>query len=349
MTVRSSFPLGELFPLMGLLGEHGNLAEILVSGLASVENCKEGDLVFLSQDRLLPLAKGKKPSAFVVSETCFSQAQEACLQAPLLRSNDAMLAFAKVSEKFQIEPRPEPGIHPTAFVHPSVKLGKNVSIAPHVTVAEGAELQDGVILHSGVRIGARAHIGKHSTIFSGVVIYHDVRIGNHTRIHGNSVIGADGFGYVQEKTPHGVTHVKIHHLGTVRIGNHVEIGASTTIDRGTLNDTIIEDGCIIDNQVQIGHNCHLEKGVIVCGCTGIAGSAHIEKFALLAGFVAVGNKVRIGAGAQIAGLTAVNASVPAGAKWGGIPGMPRSEYARLQILFMRLPELFQKKKKETKV
>jgi UDP-3-O-[3-hydroxymyristoyl] glucosamine N-acyltransferase len=188
-------------------------------------------------------------------------------------------------------------------------------------------------------------VGKDSVLFPGVVLYHDVSVGDRVRIHANSVIGADGFGYVQEKTSTGVKHVKIHHLGGVRIGDDVEIGASTTIDRGTLEDTLIGNGCIIDNQVQIGHNCVLEEGVIICGCVGLAGSAHIEKFALIAGFTAVGNKVRVGAGAQVAGFTPVTGHVPAGMKWGGIPAMPRNEYARLQVLFKRLPELFERKKK----
>lgn len=349
MTARSSFPLGELFPLLGLLGDSSKFAKISIHGLASVENCKSGDLVFLAQDRFLPALKGKSPAAVVVSESLYSQAQEVAGEIPLLPTKDAMLAFAKVSERFSLEGKPEEGAHPTAAVHPTAKIGAGVRIAAHVSVGKGAEIGDGVVLHPGVRVGDRAQIGAHSVLFSGVVIYHDVKIGQHTRIHGNSVIGADGFGYVQERTPQGVKHVKIHHLGSVTIGNHVEIGASTTIDRGTINDTIIEDGCIIDNQVQIGHNCHIEQGVIICGCCGLSGSVHVEKFALLAGFVAVNNKVRIGMGAQIAGYTTVTGNVPAGEKWGGIPLMPRSEYARLQVYFKRLPELFQKKKKEKEV
>ncbi len=346
MTARSSFPLGELFPLMGLLSDASEFAKLPVRGLASVENCTTGDVVFLAQDRFLSALQGKSPSVIVSSDSLAPKVREICPQTPLLITKDPMLAFAKVSERFQTEGLPEVGVHATASVHPSAVLGKNVRIGSHVSVEAGAVLGDGVVLHPGARVGARVKIGDHSSLFPGVVLYHDVKIGKHTRIHSNSVIGADGFGYVQERTSSGVRHVKIHHLGAVTIGNHVEIGASTTIDRGTLNDTVVEDGCIIDNQVQIGHNCHIEQGVIICGCCGLSGSVHVEKFALLAGFVAVNNKVRIGQGAQIAGYTTVTGNVPAGEKWGGIPLMPRSEYARLQVYFKRLPELFQKRKKE---
>jgi UDP-3-O-[3-hydroxymyristoyl] glucosamine N-acyltransferase len=151
---------------------------------------------------------------------------------------------------------------------------------------------------------------------------------------------------VQEKTPAGVKHVKIHHIGGVRIGNDVEIGASSTIDRGTLGDTVIGNGCIIDNQVQIGHNCQLEEGVIVCGCSGLAGSVYVEKYAVMAGLVGIANKVRVGAGAQISAFSAVSSNVPAGILWGGVPAMPRREYRRLQAYLSRLPELFPKGKKQ---
>jgi UDP-3-O-[3-hydroxymyristoyl] glucosamine N-acyltransferase len=345
MTQKNRFLLGEFFPELNLVGDFSGLKNLEIRRLSSVEQAKEGDLVFIGQDRLLSFLESAHPTAFVVSDALWGQASAVRANAPLLRSKDAMLAFAKVSRFFTEEPRPAPGIHPTALVHPSAKIGANASIGPFAQVGEAAEIGENSILHSHAQIGAGSRLGRDSVLFPGVILYHGVSVGDRVRIHANSVIGADGFGYVQEKTPTGVRHVKIHHLGGVRIGNDVEIGASTTIDRGTLGDTLIGDGCIIDNQVQVGHNCVLEEGVILCGCVGLAGSAHIEKYALIAGFSAVGNKVRVGAGAQVAGFTPVTGHVPPGMKWGGIPAMPRNEYARLQVLFKRLPELFERKKK----
>lgn len=345
MTAKNRIRLGDLFSALDLIGDFSAHQSLELKRIAPAQDAAEGDLVFVGQDRLLPELKKSSPSAIVVSDSLFDAASALSLGRPLLRSRDAMLAFAKASVFFSTETKTEAIVHPSATIHPSAKIGKGASIGPGAQVGELVEIGDGAVLHALVQVGARSRVGGASILFPGVVLYQDVVLGERVRIHANSVIGADGFGYVQEKTPRGVKHVKIHHLGGVRIGNDVEIGASTTIDRGTLGDTIIEDGCIIDNQVQIGHNCHLEQGVIICGCVGMAGSAHVEKFALIAGFTAVANKVRIGAGAQVAGFTPVTGHVPAGAKWGGIPAMPRSEYARLQVLFKRLPELFGKKER----
>jgi UDP-3-O-[3-hydroxymyristoyl] glucosamine N-acyltransferase len=344
MTQKNRFPLGELFPELNLVGDFSALKGVEIERLSSAEQANEGDLVFIAQDRLLSFLESAKPAAFVVSDALWAKASALKAKAPLLRSKDAMLAFAKVSRLFASESRPAPGIHPTAIVHPSAKIGARASIGPFAQVGEAAEVGENSVLHSHAQVGARSRVGRDCVLFAGVVLYHDVSLGDRVRIHANSVIGGDGFGYVQERVPGGVKHVKIHHLGGVKIGHDVEIGACTTVDRGTLGDTVIGNGCIIDNQVQIAHNCVLEEGVVVCGCTGLAGSAHIEKFAVLGGAIAVGNKVRVGAGAQVAGFTPVTSHVPAGAKWGGIPNMPQGDFARLQVLFKRLPELFERKK-----
>ena len=278
-------------------------------------------------------------------------AQALGLKCLLLPVKDAKLAFAKASYLFRTEATAEAGVHPSASVHPKAKLGKGVSIGPNVVIREKAEIGDGCVIQAGASIGQRAVIGAGSVIFPNVVIYQDAKIGQRVRIHASSVIGSDGFGYAQEKTETAqgisVRHVKIHHLGSVQIGDDVEIGASTTIDRGTLGDTILEKGCIIDNQVQIGHNCHLEEGVIICGCTGLAGSVHVGKFAVLAGFVGVANKMKIGMGARIAAYTAIQGHVPAGVTWGGIPGMPHRSWLRTQLVFEKLPEILKELKART--
>jgi len=350
MTRRSKVRLGDLIPALGLTGEfdaerHRSLE---IHRIAPVEKAREGDLVFVAQENLLPRLLDVSPSAAVVSDALYSAAEKLGVRFPLLRSKDAMLAFAKASVFFQTENQPENGVHPTAFVHPSARLGARVSVGPHAVVGADAVIESDVIIHASADVGARVHLGSETILFPGVVIYQDCKLGARVRIHANSVIGADGFGYVQEKVPGGVKHVKIHHLGGVRIGDDVEIGASSTVDRGTLEDTIIEKGCIIDNQVQIGHNCHLEEGVIVCGCTGLSGSVHVGKFAVITGFVGVANKVKIGAGARISAFSAIPGNVPAGAVWGGIPGMPHRQWLRAQVMIRQLPELLGDKLKRLK-
>jgi UDP-3-O-[3-hydroxymyristoyl] glucosamine N-acyltransferase len=340
-------PLGDLFPALGLSDDYEAHRSLEILRIAPVEKAREGDLVFVAEGKFVSALKDSAPSAAVVADSLWEGAQALGVSYPLLRVKDAMLAFAKASAFFKTEAEATAGVHPSAIVHPKAKVGKNVSIGPNVVIRDRAEIGEGVVIQAGVSIGARATIGAGTVIFPGVVIYQDCKIGQRVRIHANSVIGADGFGSVQEKTEGGVKHVKIHHLGAVQVGDDVEIGASSTIDRGTLGDTIIEKGCIIDNQVQIGHNCHLEEGVIICGCTGLAGSVHVGKFAVLAGFVGVANKMKIGAGARIAAYSAIQGHVPAGITWGGIPGMPHRNWLRTQLLFEKLPELLGEKQRKT--
>lgn len=331
---------------MNLVGEYEALRSLEIQRLSPVESCTAGDLVFLAQASYLAQVDSARPAAFVVSEALWPQLAEKKLAAPVLRSRDAMLAFAKVSRVFASEGPALAGKHPTAVVHNSALVAETASLGAYVVVEEGAVIEAGAVLHAGVKVGPRSRIGRDTVLFPNVTIYQDVTLGERVRIHANTVIGADGFGYVQERVPGGVKHVKIHHLGGVIIGDDTEIGASSSVDRGTLGNTVIGKGCIIDNQVQIGHNVQMEDGVIVCGCSGLAGSSYVEKFAVIAGFVGVGNKVRIGMGAQVAAMSAVSTSVPAGAKWGGVPAMNRRDYAKLWAYIGRLPELFEERKKK---
>jgi UDP-3-O-[3-hydroxymyristoyl] glucosamine N-acyltransferase len=340
MIRRSNLRLEEIFSSdADLIGDFDSHRSLEVHRISTVEKAREGDLVFVSQENLLPRLREVQPTAVVISESLYAKAVGLGIKLPLIRVKDAMLAFAKASSFFRTDNELSLGIHPTAFVHASARLGANVRIGAHAVIGEEAVLENDVVVHSSAEVGARTHIGDSSVIFPGVVIYQDVKIGARVRIHANTVIGADGFGYAQEKTSTGVRHVKIHHLGGVQIGDDVEIGASTTIDRGTLEDTVIGNGCIIDNQVQIGHNCHLEEGVIVCGSSGLSGSVHVGKYAVIAGFVGIANKARIGAGARLSAFSAIQGTVPPGMAWGGIPGMPHRNWLKAQIIIEHLPEL----------
>ncbi len=344
---KNKIRLGDLFSDLDLVGDHSACQNLEVSRLQAVELAKAGDLAFVAQDSYLKDLPASKASAFVVSQSLWEKATALKPEgAVFLRSKDAMLAFAKVSGRFSTEEKAAPGVHPSAAVHPDAQLGKNVSVGAHAVVAQGARVGDDSILYPSTYVGERAELGKGVVLFPGAVVYQDSILGDRVRVHSNSVIGADGFGYVQEKTGRGVRHVKIHHTGRVRIGNDVEIGAGSSIDRGTLGETVLGNGCIIDNQVQIGHNCQLGEGVIVCGNTGIAGSVKLENFAVVGGMVGISNKVVIGAGAIVTAFSAVSRSVPPGQVHGGVPSHPWKETLKLRALVNRLPELFEVRKKE---
>jgi UDP-3-O-[3-hydroxymyristoyl] glucosamine N-acyltransferase len=340
--------LGDLFPELGLTQEYEALRSLPIQRLSAVETARPGDLIFIAQTIYLPGLETANPSALVVSESIWPVVEAKNLPYPVLRSKDAMLAFAKASAHFQTEPRPEPFRHPTAVVAPTALVADSASLGPYVVIEEGAVIEANVILHAGVKVGHRSRVGRDSVLFPGVVVYHDVEIGERVRIHGNTVIGADGFGYVQERTPTGLRHVKIHHVGGVKIHDDVEIGASSTVDRGTLGDTVLGKNTILDNQVQVGHNAVTEEGVVMCGGSGLAGSSYVEKFAFIGGYAAISNKVRVGTGALIAAFSCVASSVPAGRKWGGNPAMDRMQFNKSWALIGRLPEVFAHMKNERK-
>lgn len=201
-------------------------------------------------------------------------------------------------------------VHPTAWIAQGVFVGANVVIEADVKI------------HPGVTIMSGVSIAEGSEIFPNVVIYRNVKIGMNVRIHSQCTIGADGFGYNFSK---GVHH-KVWHMGSVIIGNNVEIGAGTCIDSGTFSPTIIGEGSKIDNQVQVGHNCKLGTGVVLCGQVGIGGSTTIGDYTVLGGAAMVANGMKIGKGVQIAGGSGVTGKIEDGEVVGGFPARDIKEW-----------------------
>ncbi|MCO5141766.1 MAG: UDP-3-O-(3-hydroxymyristoyl)glucosamine N-acyltransferase [Oligoflexia bacterium] len=339
MARKNSLSFGQLAPLMDLLDSWTEYSDLSIDGIGHEEQCSNSDLFFIGSEAHLRAALDQKiqPALFVVDQRFWDKAQN--LSAPKVRSKKALLSMAKASVFFSPE-KTSGEIDLTAQIHPTAKIAKSVSIGAFCVVGENAVIGERTVLGSRVSISAGVELGSDCRMFDGVVIYANTKIADRVRIHSNSVIGADGFGYVQDIRNGKLFHEKIHHLGRVIIGSDVEIGASTTIDRGTFSDTKIGDRCIIDNQVQIGHNCQIGDGVIICGCTGLAGSGTVKENAIIAGMVGVANKIVIGEGAQVAAFSAVSSHIPAKAKWGGVPAMPWREYLRNQIFIGRLPKMF---------
>ena len=254
--------------------------------------------------------------------------------------------FAKdLSSVAHCERSQESTIHPTSVVHPSATIGAGVSIGAHSVIEEGVVIGAGSVIYPGCFLGSKVSVGENCVLFPRVTLYEWTQIGNRVRIHAGSVIGADGFGYAPVREGDQVVdHQKIYHLGKVIVGDDVEIGANSCVDRGTLSDTIIESKAKIDNQVQLGHNVHIHEGAIICGTTGIAGSSSVGKFAYVGGMVGIANKVHIGDRANVGGCSLVSKDVPEGETYVGNPAREKNKHFRLHAMLNRM--LAEKNKKK---
>ena len=263
---------------------HGN-EKIAINKLATLANAGEGALSFLSNMKYLSDLKSTKASAVLLTKEmlAFCPSNAIVLENPYL-------AFAKIASLFNSAPYAAKTIHPSAVIDPSAYIGDEVSIAPHVVIGRNTHIAKGVIIGANTVISDGSRIGKNSEIQSNVSIYHDVSIGENCIIHANTVIGSDGFGNVKDNQGR---WMKIPQIGGVRIGNNVEIGASTSIDRGAIDDTVIADGVKIDNQIQIAHNVCIGENTAIAGSTGIAGSVNIGKNCLIGGQVGINGHVSI--------------------------------------------------------
>lgn len=264
----------------------------------------------------------------------------------LIHVDNADLSFSKALTLFAPPPiHTEPGIHPTATVHASATFGKDVSIGAYCTIGPGVVLGDRCTLYNNVTILDHSQLGDDCTVWSGVVIRDRCTIGHRFTVHPNSVIGADGFGYRPETTEQGTYLVKTPQIGTVIIGNDVEVGANSCIDRAKCNATVISDGCKIDNLVQIGHNCRLGRMVVVSGCTGIGGSTVIGDGTMIGGHVAITDHATIGPGVQIAGGTQVASDLKAGGTYAGSPARLFRDTVRENAALRKLPALLKQQRR----
>jgi UDP-3-O-[3-hydroxymyristoyl] glucosamine N-acyltransferase len=255
----------------------------------------------------------------------------------LIFSGQPKLDFAKAAAWLHPQPKSLGTCHSTADICPGAAIGPNVEIGPFVVVESDACIENDTILRAGVVIGRGCVIGKECILHPGVVLYPGVQIGDRVVIHAGAVIGSDGFGYV----PDGERHWKFPQVGGVIIEDDVEIGANTTIDRGSLGTTRIGQGSKIDNLVQIAHNVVIGKHVVIASQTGISGSTVIEDFAIIGGQVGFGDHAYVQRGVVIGSKAGVlpGKIVRSGDVYWGVPVRPLREYKRLNALFGRLPDM----------
>ncbi|MEY4070744.1 MAG: UDP-3-O-acylglucosamine N-acyltransferase [Candidatus Eisenbacteria bacterium] len=302
----------------------------VIRGVAGIREAQAGDLTFLANTRYESYLAETQASAII----CDRAPRQA--RVPLLQVDHPYLAFQKAVRLFRPELyQPLPGVHPTAVVSPAAAIGEGASIGPHCVVEPGARIGARTVLMAGCYVGVQATVGEGCLLYPHVTIREECVIGDRCILHVGAVVGADGFGFAFDA---GRYH-KVPQVGNVIVGDDVEIGANTTIDRATTDSTRIGDGSKIDNLVQIGHNVVMGKHCIVVAQVGISGSTQLEDYVTIGGQAGVVGHLKLGKGVQVGAQSGVTKSVPAGAKVNGTPAEPLSLSLRLHAWLRRLPEL----------
>ncbi len=330
---------------------HALLSQIKVTGLATLKEAGPSDLAFFFSKNYQADLLVSKAGVIVTGSAFIKALEEAKLPqwktTVFLACDDPYSAMAIVSAYFskkiskhdhQDHPL-KSEIHPTALVSPSVTIGNNVHIGAYAVIEENTSLADGVVIYPHCYVGANSSIGEGSVLFPKVTLYEKTTIGKRCRLHAGAVIGADGFGYAQKMDPATklpVDHQKIYHVGGVVIEDDVEIGANSSVDRGTLGNTIIHSKVKIDNQVQIGHNCEIGEGAILCGASGMAGSSSLGKYVMVGAQGGTGNQVHVGDYAKLYGFSGAAKDVPAGAEMAGMPARPAADYFKILAIQNKL-------------
>ncbi|MBK6806495.1 MAG: UDP-3-O-(3-hydroxymyristoyl)glucosamine N-acyltransferase [Betaproteobacteria bacterium] len=304
---------------------------VRISNVGTLEHAEPGAIAFLANPKYASLLAGTRASAVIVSA---ADALDTTL--PKLVSPNPYLTYARVAALLHPEPAPASGVHPTAVVDPTATLGAGVAIGPHATVAAGATLADDVSIGPGCAIGPDVRIGTRSRLDARVVVYHRCVIGEDALVYAGAVIGADGFGLAAD----GDRWLRVPQIGRVLIGDRVEIGANTTIDRGAIDDTVIEDDVKMDNQVHIAHNCVIGAGTAIAGCVGIAGSARIGRKCRIGGAANVSGHLSIPDGTTLGGAASVLSSIDKpGAYSGAWPVQPYADWRRTAARLRRIDSL----------
>jgi UDP-3-O-[3-hydroxymyristoyl] glucosamine N-acyltransferase len=333
MTV--SYRLSEIAARLGgrVLGH----AETCISQVATLETAQSAHISFLTNSKYRSQLASTRAGAVILGE---SDADATTL--PRIISDNPYVYFAKVSTLLNPLSEAQPGIHPSAVIGTGVKIDASASIAALAVIASGATIGASSVIGEGCYIGENVIIGSHARLYPRVVIYHDCELGNNLIVHSGAVIGADGFGIAMDEQH----WIKIPQIGRVLIGNDVEIGANTTIDRGALDDTVIEDGVKLDNQIQIAHNVRIGAHTAIAGCVGIAGSTSIGRYCLIGGSAGILGHLEIADHVEIAAFTLIGKSIRESGSYAAIFPFSKSEEWRKNAVHLRhLDELVQRIKK----
>jgi UDP-3-O-[3-hydroxymyristoyl] glucosamine N-acyltransferase len=306
----------------------------LIHGIASLEHARHGDLTFLTDRHYAPRLAASQASAVLV-------APQQPVDRPAIRVSNPTLALITLLERFYPLQHPAPGIDGRAVLAPDVCTGDQVSIGPYVVIGQGTRLGERVVVYPGTYIGADCEIGDDCILYANVSLYSRVRLGRQVIVHSGAVIGADGFGFYPLADG---SYQKIPQVGRVVIGDAVEIGANTCIDRAMIGETIIESGVKIDNLVQVGHNTTIGVHSVLAGQVGLAGSVTVGPRVRMGGQVGVIDHVTVGEGASIVGQSGIPYDIEPGTTVWGSPAVAHTTFKRMHLYSQRLGELFQQVK-----
>jgi UDP-3-O-[3-hydroxymyristoyl] glucosamine N-acyltransferase len=310
-------------------------AHIVIHGVEEISEAQSHHLTFIGEKKYIRLWNKSNAAAAIINDSFKVDPGQG---RALIRVPDADLAMAKVLEQFEpAKPGCEAGIHPTAVVDPTAKIGQGSCVGPGCYIGPRVVVGDDTILYPNVTVLDDSMIGSHTVIWPGTVIRERCSVGNHCILHSNVNIGTDGFGY--RPSPDGKGMVKIPQIGTVVIGDWVELGSGTCIDRGKFSATSIGDHTKIDNLVQIGHNCKIGRAVVISGQSGLAGSVTMGNGVVMGGASRVRDHVTIGDGVMIGGGTGVTGDLEPGRMVLGLPADDVKKTLQLWAAQKRLPEL----------
>ncbi|MEO8740994.1 MAG: UDP-3-O-(3-hydroxymyristoyl)glucosamine N-acyltransferase [Casimicrobiaceae bacterium] len=306
-------------------------ADAVIHGVATLNSAGPGQITFMNHLKRIPELKNSGATAAVVRQ---------CAGLPdrmsYLAADDPGLLFARIAQYFNPLPAAKAAIHPSAVIAASALLAPDVEIGAHVVIEEGAKIGAGAQLKAGVFVGAYSTIGAGTVLMPRVVVYANCVVGDRCRIHSGTIVGADGFGNAWA----GDHWERIPQIGRVIIGDDVEIGANTTIDRGSLEDTVIESGVRLDNLIQIAHGVKIGRNTAIAACTGIAGSATIGAHCLIGGGVMIAGHTKMTDRVSILAGSGVPFDIhESGVYASGVPVVPQHTWLRNIVQFKKLNEL----------
>lgn len=331
-----SFTAEEIAAITQSKTARGATTEI-VRGVAALSDAAPGDLTFLGNAKYRAEVAKTRASVVLLPADFSGEPQPGQL---FLYVENPSVALARVCARIeqQLWPKQVPGVHPSAAIAADAQIARTATVGPLCVIESGAVIGEHVHLQAQVFVGRNATIGESSWLMPGVVVSAECQVGKRVRLQPGVVIGSDGFGYEFIKG----RHEKVPQVGIVLIGDDVEIGANTTLDRARFSRTVVGEGTKIDNLVQIGHNVVIGKHCLLCAQVGISGSTKLEDYIVLGGQVGVAGHITVGKGTKAGGKAGINADTEPGSFINGNPAIPYMLERRLVVLYQRLPDLFKR-------